>query len=237
MTISKADLLANEALALRLIGQHSIAAPIGDLHQKDAPQLQPILPTTWKSLEDAGYIRMLDIWHFQVTPSGWIKTLDATGKLCDAEMKKDLGTLCAALKDRLHRREGAALVGTHEIVNETGLPHYWVVNVIHSHVIEHCLRRKDANWAPHDEMESLIGSAHRLRAAVVTPPKGIRVLRDNRRYGEDDDYHDTRADSGIHIASRRRKCNAATRKCIAETREWSPERETQVRPPTAAGCS
>jgi len=66
MTISKADLLANEALALRLIGQHSIAAPIGDLHQKDAPQLQPILPTTWKSLEDAGYIRMLDIWHFQV---------------------------------------------------------------------------------------------------------------------------------------------------------------------------
>lgn len=60
------------------------------------------------------------------------------------------------MKDRLERTEGPALVGTHEIVNETGLPHYWVVNVVHSHLIRYCLKRKDANWAPDDEMESRI---------------------------------------------------------------------------------
>jgi hypothetical protein len=107
-------------------------------------------------LADDYCLRLTTIWHFQLTPSGWIKALGAAGKLCDEQMKKDLGTLSAALKRCLERTEGSALVGTDEIVSETRLPHYWVVNAIHSHSIQYCLKRKDANWAPDDEMESVI---------------------------------------------------------------------------------
>jgi hypothetical protein len=156
MTISKDDLLANEALGLQLIGQYCVAAAIGDLHEKGLSQFQPILATTWKSLEDAGHIRMFDIWHFQITWRGWIKLLETTHCLCTEQMKKDLGLLSATLKNRLDRTKGPVLVGTDEIVSETGLPHYWVVNVIHSHLIEYCLKRKDADWAPDDRMESVI---------------------------------------------------------------------------------
>jgi hypothetical protein len=156
MTISKDDLLANKELAFRLIGEHCGGAAIGELYQKDLPQFQPILATTWKALADDCYVRLTTIWHFKLTPQGWVKALEVTGKLCDEQMKNDLGKLSAALKDHLERTKGSALVGTHEIVTETGLPHYWVVNAIHSHLIEHCLKMKDADWAPDDEMESLI---------------------------------------------------------------------------------
>jgi hypothetical protein len=156
MTISKKGLLANEALALEILGQHCGTAAIGEEYEKGLPQFQPILATTWKALEDASYVLLTTTWHFQLTPLGWIKALEATGKLCDDRMKKDLGLISASLKDRLERTEGPARVGTDEIVNETGLPQYWVVNVIHSHLIAHCLRKKDADWAEGDGMESLI---------------------------------------------------------------------------------
>ncbi len=156
MTISKNDLSANKTLALQLIGQHCGNAAIGEVYEKDSPHYQPILTTTWKALADDDYVRFTTIWHFQITPSGWIKTLEATGKLCDEQMKRDLGTISAALKERLERTRGPALVGTDEIVSETGLPRYWVVNAIRSHLIKHCQNRKDADWAPDDKMESLI---------------------------------------------------------------------------------
>ena len=156
MTISKDDLSANKALALQLIGQYCGSAVVGEAHEKGLPQFKPILDTTWKALADDSYVRLTSIWYFQVTSHGWIKALEADGKLCDAPTKKDLGTLSAALKNRLERTEGPALVGTDEIVSETGLPHYWVVNVIHSHLIKYCLERKDADWAEGDRMESLI---------------------------------------------------------------------------------
>ncbi|MGA2183897.1 MAG: hypothetical protein ABSH47_12780 [Bryobacteraceae bacterium] len=155
MTLSRDDLLANKALASRLIGEYCCSAAIGEEYEKKLPEFEPILPTTWKALADEGGVRST-LWHFQLTPQGWIKGLEAIGRLCDDQMKKDLGRLAAALKNRLNRTEGPAVVGTHEIVSETGLPHYWVVNVIHSHLIRHCLRRKDADWAEGDRMESLI---------------------------------------------------------------------------------
>lgn len=156
MTISKDALLANKTVALRIIGDHCGNAAIGELYEKDSPHFRPILATTWKALADDHDLSLPTIWHFQLTPSGWIKTLEATGKLCDHQMKKDLGSLCTALKARLERTVEPALVGTHEIVSETGLPFYWVVNAINSHLIKHCLHRKDADWAPDDEMESVI---------------------------------------------------------------------------------
>jgi hypothetical protein len=156
MTISKGDLLANEALALRLIGQHCSNAAIGEEYEKDLSRFRPIHATTWKVLADARCVKLTSIWHFQITGRGWIKALEAIGALCREQMKKDLGCISAKLKDRLKRTQGPALVGTDEIVRETGLPHYWVVNVIHSHLIAHCLKDKDADWAEDDHMESLI---------------------------------------------------------------------------------
>jgi len=156
MTISKDDLLANKALALELIGQHCGSSAIGELYEKELPQFKPILETTWKALADDYCVRLSTFWHFRLTAHGWIEALEAIGKLCDEQMKKDLGRLSKALKDHLERARGPALVGTDEIVSETGLPHYWVVNAVHSHLIEHCLKRKDADWAPDDAMESVI---------------------------------------------------------------------------------
>ena len=71
-------------------------------------------------------------------------------------MREDLGKISRSMKDRLRRTECPAPVGVDAIVNETGLPHYWVVNVVRSHLIAHCLRRKDADWAEGDGMEGLI---------------------------------------------------------------------------------
>lgn len=156
MTFSKDDLLANKALALQIIGEHCASAAIGDEYEKDLPHFQPILATTWKSLADDDCVRLSSRWHFRLTSTGWIKALESTGKFCDEQTKKDLGKLSAALKDRLEGRRDPALVGTHEIVTETGLPHYWVVNAICSHLIEHCLKKKGADWAPDDGMESMI---------------------------------------------------------------------------------
>jgi hypothetical protein len=156
MTLSNHDLSANKQLALLLIGQHCGGAAIGEAFQTNLPHFQRILPTTWKALGDDGSLHMTTPWHFQLTPQGWISALEATGTICDEQMKKDLGKLCAALKGRLERTEGSAMVATQEIVTETGLPHYWVVNVIHSHLIKRCLKSEDANWARDDEMESMI---------------------------------------------------------------------------------
>jgi hypothetical protein len=146
MTISKDDLLANKQLALQLIGQYCGGAAIGEEHERSSPHFQPIIDTTWKALADDDCVSITN-WYFKITSHGWITAFEATGKLCDAPMKKDLGNLCAALKQRLERTNGTALVATNEIVSDTGLPHYWVVNAIHSHLIRHCSKRKDADWA------------------------------------------------------------------------------------------
>lgn len=71
-------------------------------------------------------------------------------------MKRDLGRIAKSLKDHLERTNAPALVGIDEVVVEAGLEHYWVVNVIDSHLIQYCLKRVDADWAEGDEMETLI---------------------------------------------------------------------------------
>jgi hypothetical protein len=152
MTVSRQDLQTNMAQSLKLIGEFCTTAPIGELHQKEQAEFESILPTTWQALNDLGHIRLLNTWHFQITPSGWIEALKATGVLCNEQMKKDLGSLCGALKNRLNGRHEPALVGTDEIVSTTGLPRYWIVNVIHSHLVKYCLKKIDADWADGDAM-------------------------------------------------------------------------------------
>ena len=159
MTLSKSDKAANENLALELIGEHCCNDFIGALFEKGQPMFQAILPTTWKALADRRYLYEPTFWHFQMTPLGWKEALRAIGRLCDEQTKRDLGTVCAALKRRIERTAKqaiAALVGVDEIVTETGLAGYWVSNVIDSRLIAECLKRKDAYWAPDDGMKGVI---------------------------------------------------------------------------------
>jgi hypothetical protein len=156
MTLSRNDLSANRELALRIIGEHCGSVAIGEGYTKDQPHFQPILDNTWEALADDGYICVVSNWHFKLTPSGWIKALEATGKFCDEQMKRDLGILSARLKRRVKGRKKPAVVGTDEIVKETRLQHYWVVNAISSHLLELCLKRTGADWAPDDENQTLI---------------------------------------------------------------------------------
>jgi hypothetical protein len=85
-----------------------------------------------------------------------IELLRATGILCDDTMEKHFGRLSKALKDRLDGRNEPVLVQTNVVVNETGLPEYWVVNAIHSHLIRYCQQRRDVEWVPDDDNESVI---------------------------------------------------------------------------------
>jgi hypothetical protein len=57
MTRFKNDLESNNELALRLIGQQCVEFPIGEAHLKQSPGFEAILSTTWKALEDSGFIR------------------------------------------------------------------------------------------------------------------------------------------------------------------------------------
>jgi len=155
MPLPKKDVKANEELAWKLLSQHCCAAAIGTAYPK-TPEFALIVETTWKTLADDSYVRFPNTWHFRLTAKGWIKTLETNGTLCDSKMKQDLGQISRRLKDRLDRTQGPALVGTHEIAGETGLPEYFVANVVHSHLISLCLKRKDADWAEGDEMDSLI---------------------------------------------------------------------------------
>jgi len=159
MTISKENRLANEILALRLIGRHYGDDFVGTMFEWKQPVFQSVLPTTWKALVDQKYVSQPTIWHYQLTPLGWKEALREIGTLCDEQTQIDLGRLCAALKNRIQRTKThatGALVGLHEIVTETGLAEYWISNVIDSHLIAECLDRHDAYWAPDDRMKSVI---------------------------------------------------------------------------------
>jgi hypothetical protein len=151
MTHSKEDLLANETLALELIGRHCMNDAIGQAHEKDLENFKPIFPTTWEALANQDYVRFSTIWWFQLTPSGWIKAQEAIGTLCTPEMEHNLGQIAKRLKDQLEGRSEPVPVEIDKIVRLTGFSHDWVFNVIDSHLIRYCLRQIDADWAPDDE--------------------------------------------------------------------------------------
>ena len=155
MTISREEMLENEVLAIRQIGERFVHDYIGQ--PIDTALFHKIYPTTWKRLVDKGYLRCTH-WY-ALTPEGWVKALETIGELWCDETKKNLGKVCAALKGRIERTKQhatGALIGLHEIVSETGLPEYWISNVIDSRLIQVVLKRKDAYWAPLDQMKSTI---------------------------------------------------------------------------------
>lgn len=107
----------------------TISNSVGELYPKSLLQFQPIIATTWKWLEDGGYVDSVTPWDFKLTSRVWVESLKVIGRLCDDKMKNDLGLICGSLKDRLKRTQGPALVGTHEVAGECGLP-VWFIRML-----------------------------------------------------------------------------------------------------------
>src|ERR1039458_4103452 len=83
-----------------------------------------------------------------LAPDGWIKGLEAAGKLCDEKTSEALGSLCAKIKHRcedggLRHRSGTTI---QELSAETGIPQGWISNVIDSHLIGICFQQVDCEW-------------------------------------------------------------------------------------------
>ena len=64
-----------------------------------------ILPTTWRELERQRLVKPLSFNRFELTPSGWIAALKATGRFDEPDMKEKAGRLTAALKRRVAGRK------------------------------------------------------------------------------------------------------------------------------------
>ena len=88
---------------------------------------------------------------FRVTPYGWIKALQAAGRLSDPKVREKLARLCAAIKRRCEEG-GRHRVGVtvHALSEETGFSEGWISNAIESHLIRTCFHQVDCEWEPGD---------------------------------------------------------------------------------------
>ena len=75
-------------------------------------------------------------WDYRFTAYGWLKALEAAGRLGDTEMKEKLGTLTAAMKRRCEEggrhRDGSTI---QELAQETDFSEDWIYNVVESHLM------------------------------------------------------------------------------------------------------
>lgn len=96
-------------------------------------------------------------WDYRFTAYGWLKALEAAGRLGDTEMKEKLGKLSAAMKLRCEEggrhRDGSTI---QELAQETGFSEDWIYNVVESHLIRECLNRVDCDWEPGDQMKNYV---------------------------------------------------------------------------------
>jgi hypothetical protein len=69
------------------------------LFEQGDPRFESILATTWEELEEAVCVERVQ-WDYRLTAYGWLKALEAAGRLGDPEMKENLGKVCAAMKRR-----------------------------------------------------------------------------------------------------------------------------------------
>ena len=157
MSISRQKRTENLDEALRLmlsiIGDGRLHWTLFDLN--DA-RFTGILTTTWEELEAAGSVERVQ-WDYRFTAYGWLKALEAAGRLGDTEMKEKLGKLSAAMKRRCEEggrhRDGSTI---QELAQETGFSEDWIYNVVESHLIRECLNRVDCNWEPGDQMKNYV---------------------------------------------------------------------------------
>lgn len=127
-----------------------------DVFDLDDPRFESILATTWEELEEALCVERVQ-WDYRLTAYGWLKALEAAGRLGDPDMKENLGKLSAAMKRRCEdggrHRDGTTI---QELAEETGFSEDWIYNVVESHLIRECLNRVDCGWEPGDDMKNYV---------------------------------------------------------------------------------
>lgn len=158
MTIPRHQQTDNVEDALRVI-----LDIVGDKHLDGAlfefgdARFRNIITTTWEHIEAGGRLKQVGAWH-SLTPRGWIKALQAAGKLCDPKMKEKLGWLCAPIKRRceeggVRHRNGVTI---QKLSEETGFSEGWISNVIESHLIRICFRQEGCEWEPGDDNKNYV---------------------------------------------------------------------------------
>jgi hypothetical protein len=152
MTISKQKQTDNINDALRVIldvvGDEHLDGALFELNDS---RFRDIITTTWEHLEASGCLKQVGMWH-RLTSDGWIRALQAAGRLCDPKMKEKLGRLCARIKRRceeggVRHRTGVTI---QELSEDTGFSEGWISNVIESHLIRMCFQQEDCEWEPGD---------------------------------------------------------------------------------------
>jgi hypothetical protein len=123
------------------------------LFERDDARFEGTFPTTWEHLVATDCLQQKSNWHYRLTPGGWIKGLEAAGRLRDEKTNGALGSLCASIKRRcedggLRHRTGVTI---QELSEETDIPQGWISNVIDSHLIRICFQQVDCEWEPGDD--------------------------------------------------------------------------------------
>src|ERR1039458_4570087 len=94
------------------------------LFERDDARFEGTFPTTWEHLVATDCLQQKSNWHYRLTPGGWIKGLEAAGRLRDEKTNGALGSLCASIKRRcedggLRHRTGVTI---QELSEETDIP-------------------------------------------------------------------------------------------------------------------
>ena len=150
MSYSKEERQANVDYAMNLfftkLGNQWIRTFFIDPTHADFSE---ICPTTWGELtERYSYIKALlggDL--YALTPSGWLKCLEFRAIPKTPEFQRDVGKLCASLKDYIKGRKESALVTVEALAAETNLPAGFICNLMDADFINLELRRYSASWA------------------------------------------------------------------------------------------
>jgi hypothetical protein len=151
MTVSRDDRLENRALALELLlkfaGDQAVWC-MDFLDPDEVPELKAVYPTTWKELDESGYVKRfggLNYTLYQLTPLGWLRGLQITGQDQSPEFKERLGRLAAVLKISVKGRHEEAWVDLETVAKEANLPVGWVSNAVEAGAIEECFNRQGAH--------------------------------------------------------------------------------------------
>src|ERR1039458_9541379 len=71
------------------------------LFERDDARFEGTFPTTWEHLVATDCLQQKSNWHYRLTPGGWIKGLEAAGRLRDEKTNGALGNLGAPCRHGL----------------------------------------------------------------------------------------------------------------------------------------
>jgi hypothetical protein len=92
--------------------------------------------TTWTQLAAKGYLHD-EGGAYELTPRGWLKGMELSGRLASAPIRDRATALAKALKASVKGRENHydELVDDHAIAAETGIPIGWIENALYSNLL------------------------------------------------------------------------------------------------------